>query len=117
MSRTFRRKGYEDTQGTSWDRKFRKTAGFYTTIDWHYNAHGYWGVGREPTATERAAEFKRVHGDTHRNAWTPSRNTYRKEKIIRNRMYNKGELHKFVYREDYEPLFQAQPYDSWWDWS
>lgn len=39
MSRTIRRKNYERTQGTSWDRAGDKTAGYYTQRGYNYDGY------------------------------------------------------------------------------
>lgn len=122
MSKTFRRKGYEDTQGRSYHRQGRKTAGFYTVQDGHW-----WGkrslVGevsiatfREPTRQEYYEEYWRIHGDTGgRNYWSPGR-YYRKTRQAQNRSINKQELCKWWKDEDYEPMFEANPRSHLWDW-
>ena len=122
MSKTFRRKGYEDTKGRSYDRRGRKTAGFYTKQDGHW-----WGrsahrseiniaVFREPTRQEYYEEFWRIHGDTGgRNYWSPGR-YYRKIRQTENRSINKQELCKWLKNEEYEPLFEANPRSHLWDW-
>lgn len=122
MSKTFRRKGYEDTQGRSYHRRGRKTAGFYTMKDGHW-----WGrsahrseiniaVFREPTRQEYYEEFWRIHGDTGgRNYWSPGR-YYREIRQTENRSINKQELCKWLKNEEYEPLFEANPRSHLWDW-
>ena len=122
MSKTFRRKGYEDTKGRSYDRRGRKTAGFYTKQDgrwWGRSAHRSEiniAVFREPTRQEYYEEFWRIHGDTGgRNYWSPGR-YYREIRQTENRSINKQELCKWLKNEEYEPLFEANPRSHMWDW-
>lgn len=121
MSRTFRRKNYEDTQGTSWDRKGRKTAGYYTEYDFN-DFHGDWNRGdvtyRPPTRAEYIKEYFRIHGESrHANCWTPG-GEYKKSRMKENRSINKEEMVKWKkYPDDYEPLWEAEPRSHWWDWS
>jgi len=124
MSKTFRRKGYEDTQRASWDRRGNKTAGYYTERD------GYWygrqGIDRDtgsnmpifrkPTRLEYFEEYWRIHGDAGgRNYWTPGR-YYRETRQVENRSINKRELCKWLKNDEYEPLFEANPRSHLWDW-
>ena len=122
MSKTFRRKGYEDTKGRSYDRRGRKTAGFYTEQDGHwwgrsaYRSEINIAVFREPTRQEYYEEFWRIHGDTGgRNYWSPGR-YYREIRQTENRSINKQELCKWLKNEEYEPLFEANPRSHLWDW-
>lgn len=112
MSRTFRRKGYEKTQATSWDRRGDKTAGFYTVcvyVNWRVYEY------RAPTKHEYGKKYWKIHRDNGRDEYTPS-SMYRKFRMRQNRRINKRELHKFMSRVDYEPLTQAEPISHWWDW-
>lgn len=125
MSRTYRRKNYEDTQGTSWDRKGRKTAGYYTEYDYNDSCH-FWHPGwnrgdvtyRPPTQEEYIREHQRIHGESkHANYWTPGKG-YKQHRMNENRQINKQELVKWKKRpDDYEPLFEEEPRNHWWDWS
>lgn len=118
MSRTFRRKGYENTQRTSWDRCGNRVAGFYTESDpeWWF---GRYCVDipefRKPTRQEYYARFWRYHGDSHRNAWSPSR-YYRHTRHIENKSINNQQLAKWIKNNDYEPLFESNPRSCRWDW-
>ena len=115
MSRTFRRKGYEKTQGSSWAHRGDKVAGYYTqsSREWEVN-FGFW-VYREPTRQEYYSKYWRIHGDNHTNEYTPNK-WYRKFRMRQNRQINRGELYKYMTRIDYEPLTQAEPISHWWDW-
>ena len=122
MSKTFRRKGYECTQGRSYHRRGRKTAGFYTMKDGYWwGKHSFAGEDsiatfREPTRQEYYEEFWRIHGDTGgRNYWSPGR-YYRETRQTQNRSINKQELCKWWKDEDYEPMFEANPRSHLWDW-
>ena len=112
MSRTYRRKGYEKTQATSWDRQGDKVARFYTVREYIcWRRYEY----REPTEQEYGRKYWEIHGDNHRNQYTPARE-YRQFRIRQNRRINDRELHKFMTREEYEPMTQEEPISHWWDW-
>jgi len=119
MSRTYRRKNYEVTQGTSWDRQGRKTNGFYTTYDGSWWS---WGVKEEMTFRPMTKEEYRnrywwIHGESrHSNAWSPNRH-YRKPREEAHRMRCKQEIIKFMKNPDYDPIIYENPDDCWWDWS
>lgn len=126
MSRTYRRKGYEDTLGNSYDRKGRKTASVYTIFDgygvlcpsrWGGYAYRWIRVYREPTKTELYKRVKWYHGESrHANERSPSRD-YRKARMVENRNINKRELINWTkHPDDYEPLWEANPRSHWWDW-
>ena len=124
MSKTFRRKGYENTQGRSYARRGRKTAGFYTVCDGYWWGRRYMNrdtgsnmpIFREPTYVEYRKEFWRIHGDTGgRNYWSPSR-YYRETRQTENRSINKRELIKWLKNDEYEPMFEANPRSHYWDW-
>jgi hypothetical protein len=121
MSRTFRRKGYEAANMT-W-KNGTKVAGFYTTYDVEYvqytedgiKKHGYLCTYRKPTRQEHNKEYWRIHGDSHRNYWSPDWN-YRSARVKENRMLTKGELFKYMKDTDYEVMVEANPRNCWWDW-
>lgn len=121
MSRTFRRKGYEHETGRSWYGSGGKIAGYYTEYDyvWCEDEEYRWreSVYRAPTEAEYNTRFWRVHGESsHHNAWTPGPE-FRKNRMRENRMINKEELNKWIRNPDnYEPLFEADPRNCWWDW-
>jgi hypothetical protein len=127
MSRTFRRKNFEDTQRNSWDNKGRKTNGFYTTSDYEYyqkDGGDCWIWGRTEeffrpmSEQERNHEYKRIHGESRsKNAWTPSR-WFRQNREIELRSHNKQELIKYMKDPDnYEPMVFENPKSHMWDWS
>jgi hypothetical protein len=114
MSRTYRRKGYEDTQGTSWDRRGRKTAGYYTKTDWN------WNTGEQiysiPNKRDSFRLFWWAHGDHGWSFWVAP-GEYRTLWMKRNRSFNKQELVRWLKTpEDYEPLFEHKIRGSWWEW-
>lgn len=115
MSRTFRRKGFERTQGATWDRRGDKVAGYYTRYEWD-RAWGWLMIFRKPTKQEFYENYWRIHGDSHRNAWSPSRG-YRERRQRENRSINKNEIQKWVKNPDYEPLTESDPRSCLWDWS
>jgi hypothetical protein len=123
MSRTFRRKHYEESRGGSWAVAGFKTNGFFTTCDWEYvkNAYGYYvrteSIYRPMDKRERWKAIRFAHSDNHRNAHSPS-HWYRLNRQKENRSINKRELSKwFHYAGEYEPMFEENPRSHYWDWS
>jgi hypothetical protein len=114
MSKTYRRKGYEKTQNTSWDKQSNSIAGYYTEKDWvEYNVWVY----REPTKREYFKRWYLAHGESrHANAYGPGK-TYKKYRMSENRCITKRELAKFYKDYDYEPMIEEEPRSHWWDWS
>lgn len=124
MSRTFRRKGYEEAN-MSW-KSGTKVAGFYTECDvvftkvvkgWFiYYKHAE--VYRKPTRQEHNKEYWRIHSDNHPNQWCPG-TFFRKPANKWNRAFNKNELFKYTKNNDYECLFEVNPRSCFrmWDWS
>ena len=126
MSRTVRRKtlgGKRNGRGGYWIPDGFKTAGYYTEYDYHSpwfepEWDGPIYTYREPTKRERFKTWKRMHGESsHANAYTPGP-AYRKMRMDENRNINKQELIRWMKDpEGYEPLFENNPRDCWWDWS
>ena len=125
MSRTYRRKNYEDTQRTSWDNRGRKQSGYYNKdvyvkVEWWNDYYKCWhGISVRNGQTvplddrEFYKRYWRIHNDTVRywkgpNAW------WRRHCNKRMRCNARHELHKFVTREDYDPVFKTR--DSAFDW-
>jgi hypothetical protein len=112
MSRTFRRKNYEDTQGSSWRRKCRKVNGYYTEIDLDYKTWLWYG--KVPDKRELYKLFKRAHGEssTHwRRGPSPWFRTNEQAKL---RMQVKGELARFVKcPEEHEVIISYKR--AYWD--
>jgi hypothetical protein len=121
MSRTYRRKGYEQTQNGSWGRLFRKTNGYYTKVDHLYfldeetDSWSYQISARIPTKWELWKEVRWAHGDDHQGSRSPNW-WYRHHRMKENRNINNRELHKWITRVDYEPMFEDNPRDCSWDW-
>lgn len=120
MSRTYRRKNYETVcQNSYWGGS--KLAGFYTEVDWvpldlnrGWLGHVY--TYRAPTKAERFKRWYSAHGESrHANHRTPGP-AYREHRMRQNRSINKEELHRCLREVEYEPLFEANPRDCWWDW-
>ena len=114
MSRTYRRKNYEDVQGTSWDRRGRRTNGFYTEVDWN------WDTGEQIYSIPNKCEHFRLvwwaHGDHGYSLRTAPR-SWRTIWAKRHRRLNNQELIKWVKKpDDYEPLFENKTRGSWWEW-
>ena len=119
MGKTVRRKNYENENNTSWDRKGRKTAGFYTEDEHVRDEDGriIWGVYtyRAPTKKELWKAKRWAHGEAHANTHSPGHG-YRNNRMRENRMLTKEELHKFFMIPDYEPMVEANPRSCSWDW-
>lgn len=120
MSRTFRRKNYELQNATSWDRQGRKAGGFYTEKVWNRGSTWSWGwyTYRPMTERERNEAYWFNHGESKSaQSWSPGR-SYRSMRMRENRSINKQELIKFLKNPDtYEPMFEDNPRNCWWDWS
>jgi hypothetical protein len=121
MSRTFRRKGYE-AANMAW-KDGTKIAGYYTATDWNYikvqelndwHFESY-KTYRKPTRQEHNKEYWRIHGDSHRNYWSPSR-SYRNARMEENRTLTKNEIIKFMKDTDHEVMVEANPRSCLWDW-
>lgn len=121
MSRTYRRKNYEDTQGTSWDRKGRKINGYYTEYDyksyWEDGEYYWWYEYRPMTEEEIKWQFLRDHGETnshwaHNNPGPWVRQHCQKQQ----RQKARQELSKFYKDTDYEPIIEDRRNLSWWYW-
>lgn len=111
MSRTFRRKNYENQCGKH---AGSKIAGFYTV--WEYVSWNLY-VYREPTEQEYYDEYWRVHGESRNaNAWTPSR-WFRDQRQKHLRTQCKQQIHKFMKNPEHEVICEANPRSHYWDWS
>jgi hypothetical protein len=118
MSRTFRRKGYEATQNTSWDKNGFKTAGHNTTYDGSWRGWSQQGeiVFRPMTQREAYEHWRWCHGEGHPNQYSPGRG-YRARRQSQNRRINKEEMLKWVRADgEYEPIFEENPRRCAWDW-
>ncbi len=142
MSRTYRRKNIENTLGSSFSRKGRKSGGFYNTYDresleckytkrtqyeedglifiecrtgytWVYSCPIY----RPMTKEERRNRWLFLHGESrHANMWTPGR-WYRQNRESQLRSHNRTELIKYMKDPDnYEPMVFDGPLSHLWDW-
>lgn len=125
MSRTYRRKNYEDTQGSSWARHGRKTNGYYTYEDyisyWREFDDGYsyrrYYEYRPMTKDEIKWQWLLDHGETNsswaRNNPTPWIRQYCQKQ---QRQKARQELCKFFKDEEYEPIIEDRRNTSWWYW-
>jgi hypothetical protein len=119
MSRTYRRKGYEDTQRTSWDRPGNKTFGYYTKriYRWWAGSGTLFHTFHVPSKQEYFKMWYRTHGESRTNKERSPDRSYRIHRMKENRNINKQELFKWITQPDnYEPLFESNPRDCWWDW-
>lgn len=115
MSRTIRRKNFEKTQGTSWDRQGDKIAGLYTEYDYKYPV--FQKNYRLPTDTERYKKWRYFHGESSTaNAYSPSRE-HRNYRESRLRTFNNIQLRKWLDDPEYDPVFLDFPLSHMWDWS
>lgn len=116
MSRTFRRKGYEEAN-MSW-KDGTKVAGFYTQDNWCYlgGSRKAFITYRKPTRQEHNEAYWHIHGDSNRNEWSPNR-FYREYRMQENRTFNKTELVKYLKDTNYEVMAEANPRSCLWDWS
>jgi hypothetical protein len=138
MSRTVRRKNYEAENNTSWDRKGKKTNLRFTTHLWRgevaskSNGNTWispWGeemegrVFLEPEYRamdkgERWHEVRMMHGESATANMRSPNSWYRLNRQKQNRSINKKEMIKWVQAcGEYEPMFEANPRNCWWDWS
>lgn len=93
MSRTFRRKNFEQNRP-------RRGREFYLICDTFVNTgnghEGYW-IMREPTKAEFDKKYYWIHGESKGpNAWSPSRSSYRAPHEACFRMKNKQELCRYL---------------------
>lgn len=134
MSRTRRRKNYVVENNNSWDRKGKKTALEYTEYDvprqgtgkFFYNFRDEYVEIREACTIEyregdkgeRWWRTRMMHGESSTsNCRSPNR-WYRLNRQKQNRSINKQEFNRWrQYDGEYEPMFEANPRDCWWDWS
>lgn len=111
MSRTYRRKGYEKTQNTSWDKQFNSFAGFYTEYDYElinpYLKYSRFNkIYRKPTKQEFSQKYWDVHADGRYGC--NSLGTY--FKILNNqqiRRENDREILKWMKNEDHEVMLKT----------
>lgn len=116
MSRTFRRKNFENT--------CRKHGHEYYLIPETYvqtgNGHGGYWVMRKPTKQEFDKKYHWMHGESkHNKAWSPNRESYRGPAEVKLRMKNKQELYKYWKNPDqYEPMLDARASSCYrlWAW-
>ena len=121
MSRTFRRKHYEDENGSSWDRRGTKIGGFYRRLDWLQPDDWPWGglgwyTFRAPTDQEYFKAYWRNHGDSKTSSSNSPSRWHRRFRCKENRSINNREIHKFMKDFDYEPMCEADPRSCLWDW-
>lgn len=126
MSRTFRRKNYEDTQGTSWDRQGRKTNGYYTEYErslvrretdegyyWIWTEYTY----RPMTKDEIKWRYLHDHGETNSH-WARNNPGPWVRQLCQKvqRQQARRELHKYRNNPDYEPIIESRRNKEWWYW-
>lgn len=118
MSRTYRRKNFESTQGSSWGRQFTKLYGNYvgckyasTSPESRYLVK----IHYQKSGRELWEEVRYNHSDHSVNVFSASRE-YRNARMRENRMLAKQELFKFRMNPDYEPMVEEEPRSVAWDW-
>lgn len=120
MSRTIRRKNYEETQNTSWDRVGKKIGGRYVVEEyfrWSDDHYYHWSKDfiRPMTKEERIDHDKRIYRDRKRYGvphWYV--NLYFEKPL---RQHNKREIQKYFRNEDYEPMCLVKTRDALRDWT
>lgn len=121
MARTYRRKNYESTQNASWDTCGFKVGRHYTTYDgpyWLQNGARRMPEYREMDALESYHHWRWMHGESGSAQMRSPGRTYREYRMSENRSINKQELAKWLKAAgEYEPMFEENPRDCWWDWS
>lgn len=121
MSRTYRRKNYEDTQGCSWSRKGRKINGYYTEYEYHScweDGEYYWWYEYRPMTKEEAVwQWLRDHGETNSNWARDNPGVWLRRNLQkRQRQKARQEIIKFLKHEEYEPIIESRRDKSWWYW-
>ncbi len=125
MSRTFRRKGYEATQNTSWDKHGNSVAGYYTESDLvrrpGYNGPLWYCVNflkvyREPTKAERFRKWYSAHGESRTASERSPNKWHRQHRQNELRTEARRQLNKFLRNDEYEPIIRAKPTSHYWDW-
>ena len=123
MSRTIRRKNYEQEHNNSWRRKGRKCGGMFPQEEfmsefqverwssiWHMGYYYY----REPTEREYNKAYWEIHSDG-RCWFTKPAKWYRQYMMHQSRMSDKTELRKFMADTDYEPMCSDKVTADYWD--
>ena len=119
MSRTFRRKDYEQENNTSWDRKGKKIGGQYAEYDFEcYYAIGRFHYGqniyREPTEKEYNKAYWKIHSDGRFWFSGPAK-WFRQHQMHQSRMSDKTELRKYFLDTEYEPMCSHKVIADYWD--
>jgi hypothetical protein len=117
VSRTTRRKNYDQTRNKSWHRAGRKTAGVLTAwYRYEPSTNGHNGVKIYQKMIAEDLRWRKVNlfGESkHHNAYGPSRE-YRNAAERQNRRYNDRELRRTLGNPEYEGQFRAR-YRADWD--
>jgi hypothetical protein len=124
MSRTYRRKNYELTQNSSWDRRFRRVldapADVHYQYTWFKETECYWYYRTELNIEYHDKrrlrhDLRRLHGDNHPWNWSPAK--YWRQLFHREfRRHSNHEIHKFIKNSDYEPMCYKEYRPYWVDW-
>ena len=116
MSRTIRRKNYENENRTSWDNQGRKLFGFYTVSYYEINSDGRLNcLYRAPTDTEYCNAFHKNHSDHGHYRYSNPAKWYRKFKIKKYRQGDKREIRKFMIDKNHEPMCRTIVASDYWD--
>lgn len=134
MSRTTRRKNYLLEERGSWSGHGKFVNLEFTTYDTPRVWCGQWftrfdgtkakvmeamtDVYRPMDKGEKWFKVRQMHGESSTaNSRSPGK-WYRHNRMTENRSINKQELIKWVKAcGEYEPMFEADPRNCWWDWS
>lgn len=119
MSRTYRRKDYEEVKQNSWDRMGQKKFGKGNCgVDYAYTKSGGLSpIYRELTKEEKKRNFLRYHTDKGKRCGMgrpPRWFLNLRERTLR--QDNKHELYKFMQDQDYEPMCTEEKQWCWWYW-
>ena len=135
MSRTKRCKNYVVENNTTWDRTGKKVALEYTEDETPYELTGKMVISkytgkliqqrevrtveyRPMDKRERWRKDRRMHGESSTSCSRSPNHWYRLSRQKQNRSINKQEMLRWLKANgEYEPMFEENPRDCWWDWS
>jgi hypothetical protein len=139
MSRTKRRKNYVVENNTTWDRKGKKVALEFTqdlrwSVDIPTEGTGnIWmsvygelmegqiyldRIYRPMNKEEHWWKQRMMHGESRTRSARSPNHWHRLNRQKQNRSINKQEMLKWLKANgEYEPMFEENPRDCWWDWS
>lgn len=128
MSRTYRRKGFEDSKRSSWNNRGRRQAGFYNTevvlMEYDY-VSPYTGKTYQHQLVDYMSfvplsdqefykEYWNIHGD--KCGWKDRHTSKWIRKVLEKelRQHSRQQIHKFVRNDDYEVVISKVDRKSGW---